>query len=160
VRLPRFGNQLSSVVWAPDGQTYITGCLDNEKSHCQWNIRGELTYDWDSRAYPVQDLAISANEHFLVAMDHKVHIYVYNFITHEREYKLNLKTQPVSVSISQDSRYLLTHNVAGDARIIDLDTRETVRTFWSGKGSQDFLIRAGYGDTNESFVVIGSEGIF
>ncbi|KAE9364323.1 WD domain-containing protein [Stipitochalara longipes BDJ] len=156
VRLPRFGEPVSSVVWAPDGQTFITGCLDKEKNLCQWNIRGELTYDW-GRAHRIQDLTVSANGHFLVAMECETHIYVYNFVTRELEYELDLKTKLASVSISQNSKYLLAHNVAGEARMIDLDTRETVRMFKSGEKAGQFVIRAAYGGANESFVVIGSE---
>jgi len=159
VRLPRFGEPVSSVVWAPDGQTFITGCLDKEKNLCQWNIRGELTYDW-GRAHRIQDLAVSANGHFLVAMECETHIYVYNFVTRELEYELDLKTKLASVSISQNSKYLLAHNVAGEARMIDLDTRETVRMFKSGEKAGLFVIKAAYGGANESFVVIGSEGMF
>lgn len=157
VRLPRFGEPVSSVVWAPDGQTFITGCLDKEKNLCQWNTRGELVYDW-GRSHRIQDLSVSPNGHFLVAMECETHLYVYNFVTRELEYELDLKTKLASVSISQNSRYLLAHNVAGEARMIDLDTRETVRAFKSGEKAGQFVIRAAYGGANESFVVIGSEG--
>jgi hypothetical protein len=92
-------------------------------------------------------------------MECETHIYVYNFVTRELEYELDLKTKLASVSISQNSRYLLAHNVAGDARMIDLDTRETARTFRSGEKAGNFVIRAAYGGANESFVVIGSEGM-
>jgi hypothetical protein len=92
-------------------------------------------------------------------MECETHIYVYNFVTRELEYELDLKTKLASVSISQNSRYLLVHNVAGDARMIDLDTRETVRTFKSGEKAEEFAIRASYGGASESFVAIGSEGM-
>jgi WD40 repeat protein len=158
VRLPRFGEPVSSVVWAPDGQTFITGCLDKEKNLRQWNTRGELVYDW-GRSHRIQDLSVSPNGHFLVAMECETRIYVYNFVTRELEYELDLKEKLASVSISQNSRYLLAHNVAGEARMIDLDTQETVRVFKSGEKAGRFVIRAAYGGANESFVVIGSEGM-
>jgi hypothetical protein len=75
-------------------------------------------------------------------MECETHIYVYNFVTRELEYELDLKTKLASVSISQNSRYLLAHNVVGDARMI----------------AEEYAIRASYGGANESFVAIGSEG--
>lgn len=157
-QLPRFGEPASSCVWAPDGQSFVTGCLDKEQNLCQWNLHGELIYDW-GRAHRIQDLAVSPNGHYLVAMGHETFVHVYNFVTRELEYELDMKAVGLSsVSISQNSRYLLVNKSDGEARMIDLDTRETYRTFKSGAKGGNFIIRATYGGANESFVIFGSEG--
>lgn len=63
-----------------------------------------------------------------------------------------------SVSISQNSRYLLVNKLDGETRMIDLDTRQTVREFKSGELGGNYVIRSSFGGANESFVVVGSEG--
>jgi len=156
--LTRFGEPVSSCVWAPDGQTFVTGCLDKERNLCQWNLNGELVYDW-GRSHRIQDLAVSPNGHHLVAMDNENHIHVYNFVTRELEYEMDLKVNLSSVSISQNSRYLLVNRTDGEARMLDIDTRENIRSFHSGDRGGKFVIRGAYGGANESFVITGSEGI-
>ncbi|KIM99515.1 hypothetical protein OIDMADRAFT_165537 [Oidiodendron maius Zn] len=157
--LPRFGQPVSSCVWAPDGESFVTGCLDTERSLCQWNLNGEVIYDWGQN-HRIQDLALSPDGNRLIAMEHQDHIYVYNFLTRELEYEINLKVKLVSVAISQNSRHLLVNKNDGESRMFDLDTRETVRVFNSGDRQAKFIIRAGFGGANESFVITGSEGMF
>ena len=154
-KLARFGEPVSNCVWAPDGQSFVTGCLDKERNMCQWNINGELIYDW-GRSHRIQDLALSPNGRFLVAMEHDFKIHVYNFITREPEYEIDMKCKMGSVAISQNSRFLLVNKLDGEARMLDLETRETVRSFRNGEKGDLFAIRAYFGGANESFVVTGS----
>lgn len=154
--LARFGEPVSSSVWAPDGQSFVTGCLDKERNLCQYSITGALIYDW-GRSHRVQDLAVSRNGHRLVAMDNVGSIHVYNFVTRELEYEIDFKVTLSSVNISQDSRNLLILTSEGDARLLDLDTRETLRYFRSGEGKSLNVIKASFGGANESFVVTGSD---
>jgi len=153
--LSRFGEPASSCVWAPDGQTFVTGCLDKERNLCQWNLNGEVIYDW-GRSHRIQDLAVSPNGNRLIAMDNESHLHVYNFVTRELEYEMDLKVQLSSISISQDSRYMLVNKTDGEARLFDIETRETVRIFLGQKGGK-FVIRSAFGGANESFVISGSE---
>lgn len=157
--LPRFGQPVSSCVWAPDGESFVTGCLDTERNLCQWNLNGEVIYDWGQN-HRIQDLALSPDGNRLIAMEHQDHVYVYNFLTRELEYEINLKVKLVSVAISQNSRHLLVNKNDGESRMFDLDTRETVRVFSSGDRQAKFIIRSGFGGANESFVITGSEGMF
>ncbi|RDW88294.1 WD40 repeat-like protein [Coleophoma cylindrospora] len=128
--LPKFGEWVSSCAWAPDGQTFVTGCLAKERNLCQWNLSGDLIFDWE-RAHRIQDLAISPNGNRLVAMDNENHIHVYNFVTRELEYELDLKVNLSCVSISQNSKYLLINKNDGETRMVEIDTRECVRMFLS-----------------------------
>ena len=91
-------------------------------------------------------------------MDHETHIYVYNFVTRELEYKMDMKGKMGSVIISQNSRHLLVNKLDGEARLLDLETRETIRIFTVLGRQKPDLIRATFGGANESFVVSGSEG--
>ena len=133
----------------------MTGCLHKEKNLCQFNIRGELIHDW-RQSHRIQDLAVSPNGHYLVAMDHERHTYVYNFITRELEYDIPSVAKNCSVSISADSRYLLLNSVDAESRMIDLQNQEVVRTFVTKEVGGATIIRARYGGANESFVIHGS----
>lgn len=90
-------------------------------------------------------------------MDNMCKIHVYNFITREHEYEIDLKVFLSSISISQDSRTLLVLSADGHARLIDLETRETTRVFRSGEDKSQNVIKACFGGANESFVITGSE---
>jgi hypothetical protein len=136
----------------------VTGCLDKVRNLCQWNLNGELVYDW-GRSHRIQDLALSPNGRHLVAMNHEHHIHIYNFVTRELEYEIDLKVKLASVAISQNSKYLLINEIGGEARMFDLDSRETVRSFNTGDRQGEFIIRGTYGGATESFVVTGSKGM-
>lgn len=114
-------------------------------------------YDW-GQTHRIQDLAVSPNGHYLVAMENETRIFVYNFVTRELEYELDMQVKMGSISISQDSRYLLINKLDGEAKMLDLETRENVRNFRSPDKGGHWIIRAAYGGANESFVVTGSEG--
>lgn len=149
-------------MWAPDGQSFVTGCLDTERNLCQWNLNGELLYDWGQN-HRIQDLAISPDGNrliALIAMENVDHVYIYNFVTRELEYEINLKVKLLSVAVSQNSQFLLVNKNDGESRMFDLDSRETVRVFNSGDRQAKFIIRAAFGGANESFVITGSEGMF
>jgi WD40 repeat protein len=152
----RFEEPVSSCVWAPDGQTFVTGCLYKERNLCQWNLNGELVYDW-GRSHRIQDLDVSPDGNRLVAMDNETTIHVYNFVTRELEYEVDLGTKLTSVSISQDSRYILVSKTSGEAQLLDIETRKPVKLFTGQKGG-NFIIRSAFGGANESFVISGSEG--
>jgi WD40 repeat protein len=156
--LSRFGEPVSSCVWAPDGQSFITGCLDKERNLCQWNLNGDLIYDWGQN-HRIQDLAISPDSNRLIAMEHESHVYIYNLVTRELEYEVDLKARLYSVAVSQNSQHLLINKSDGEAQMFDLDNRETVRVFNSGDRQGQFIIRATFGGADEAFVVTGSEGM-
>lgn len=146
-------------MWAPDGLSFLTGVLSKTESLCQWSTNGDLIHDWKA-AHRIQDLTLSPDGHRLVAMDNDTHIFVYNFITRELEYKLDIKGQMGSVSISSDSKHLLINKFNGEARLLDMESRETLRIFNTPDRPKGFnyLIRATLGGANESFVATGGEG--
>ncbi|KAH8591494.1 WD domain-containing protein [Bisporella sp. PMI_857] len=155
--LTAFSEPVSSCVWAPNGLSFVTGHLDKHFGISQWNTRGKLLYDWHAN-HRVQDLAISPDGNRLVAMNNEHTIYVYNYVTRDLEYTLDIEAKMGSVCITQNSRHLLVNTLDGEARLIDLDTRETIRKFKSNtKKESRVIIQASLGGANESFVVTGSE---
>lgn len=158
-KLPRFGEPVGACVWAPDGRSFLTGVLDIKMNLCQWNTDGRLIFDW-GKSHRIQDLAVSSNARFLVAMTNETTIYVYNYMTRDLEYQMEMDAKMGSVSISQNGRYLLVNKVDGEARMIDLETRETIQSFRTDDPGGNWVIRAAYGGANESFVIVGSESEF
>lgn len=159
--IPRFLEPASSCAWAPDGQTFVVGSLATERNLCQYDLNGDVVFNW-GRSHRIQDLSISANGRWLVAMDHETHIHAYNFMTRELVFEMNMKSRLRSISISQDSRSLLVNTTDGEAQILDLErqTEGPLQRFKAGDQSGDDVIRATYGGANESFVATGSAGTF
>jgi hypothetical protein len=90
-------------------------------------------------------------------MDSEMHIHVYNFITRENLYKMDLKVRLTSLSMSQNSTHLLVNQRNGYAQLIDLVLRTPVQQYTGHKGG-DYVIRGSLGGADESFVISGSEG--
>ncbi|KAI1131942.1 WD40-repeat-containing domain protein [Nemania abortiva] len=157
-QLHRFDEPVSSCVWSPDNKSFVTGSLDKVGSLVQWNLSGERMHDWRG-PQRIEELTLSPDGRWLVAMDCDKHIHVYNFETREFEYKLDLKTRLTSLSISQNSRHLLVNQTNGVAQLIDLVLRTPVQHY-TGHAGGDFVIRASLGGADEMFVITGSEDGF
>ncbi|KAK4149228.1 vacuolar protein sorting-associated protein 1 [Chaetomidium leptoderma] len=150
-----FAEPVSSCVWAADGQTFITGSFDKTKSICQWNLQGECVHTW-ARTHRTEDIAVSRDQRWLVAMDDQQNLHVYNFGTREHVYDWPLSARATSLSISHDSRYILVNKADNEALLIDIETRETVQKYMGQTGGK-FTIRSDFGGANENFVISGSE---
>lgn len=155
-RLPKFGQPCSSCAWSPDGQSFVVGCLEKERNLCQYDLNGDMIYDW-GQSHRVQDLAVSADGRWLVAMSTEKRVYVYNFITRQAEYELEMDSKLASVAISADSRSLLIKKHDGEIRLLDIETQAVKKDFASMIQPSTMVIRAAFGGANDSFVVTGSE---
>lgn len=154
--LDRFSEPVSSCVWALDSQSFVVGTLDRSHPLTQWDLHGNKIFDW-APTHRVEDLTASADGRWLVAMDHKHHIHVYNFFNRTFEYSIDLRTRLTSITISADSRFLLINHQSGLAELFDLVLREHAQSYTGHKGGE-CMIRSGFGGANESFVISGSEG--
>ncbi|KAM7186930.1 WD40-repeat-containing domain protein [Rhypophila sp. PSN 637] len=151
-----FDEPVSSCVWLPGSMHLITGSFDKEKSLVEWDLNGNVIHVW-SKKHRTEDLTISPDGQWLVAMDEQNRLHVYNGVTREREYEIDLKARPTSISISQDSGSLLVNKVDGEAQLIDLLTKEAIQRYMGHSGG-DYTIRSAFGGANEAFVISGSEG--
>lgn len=147
---------MSSCVWAPDGESFVLGCFDKNNALCTWSARGEELFMW-TKKIRVEDLAISPDGRWLVAMDDQHRMHVYDFPTRELRYDLELSCRGTSIRISQDSKYLLVNKQDAVAQLINLATRVTAQKY-TGHVGGDYTIRGDFGGANESFVISGSEG--
>ncbi|KAK7998778.1 hypothetical protein PG991_014453 [Apiospora marii] len=150
-----FEEPVSSCVWAPDNRSFLTGSLDKSRSLCQWDLDGKNIFDWANN-HRVEDLSLSPDGRWLVAMDDRNHIHVYNFLTRLWEYEIELHCRLTSISISKDSRHLLVNLQKDQAQLFDLVSREPVQ-YYSGHTGGEYMIRSALGGANESFVLSGSE---
>ncbi|KAF6814450.1 WD domain-containing protein [Colletotrichum plurivorum] len=155
VKLDRFEEPASGCVWAADSKSFVTGALDKLHGLRTWSIEGEMLCEWGKK-HRVQDICGSPDGHWLVAVDDAQKIHVYNAVSRELEYEMELKARPTCVSISEDSRHLLVNKKDGEVQLIDLVSRSSVQKFLGHTGG-DFLIRSAFGGANESFVISGSE---
>ncbi|KAK3326284.1 WD40-repeat-containing domain protein [Apodospora peruviana] len=153
--LDRFEEPVSSCVWLPDCRSFITGSFDKDRSLCQWDLNGNRLHIW-TRKHRTEDLAISPNGHWMVAMDEQNRLHVYNIISRAQEYELDVGTRPTSISISADSRLLLVNKTDGEARLFDILSREAIQVY-RGHSGGEYTIRSAFGGANESFVISGSE---
>ncbi|KAI1809053.1 WD40-repeat-containing domain protein [Poronia punctata] len=154
-QLERFDEPVSSCAWAVDNCSFVTGTLDKHNSLTQWDLYGRKVHDWKC-SHRVEELALSPDGRFLVAIDPEKHIYVYNFQTRDFEYKLDMKVRLTSLSIGRNSRHLLANQANGTAQLIDLVLRTPVQTYTGHKGG-DYVIRSTLGGADESFAISGSE---
>ena len=153
-RLKRFEEPAAGCVWAADSQSFVVGSLDRN-SLCTFNVHDEEITYW-SKKHRVQDLCGSPDGRWLVTVDEVQKIHIYNGLTRELEFEMDLKICPTSVTISHDSRHLLVNKKDGEAQLIDLITREPVQTFL-GHTMGEFIIRSSLGGANESYAISGSE---
>lgn len=154
-KIRKFEEPVSGCVWAADSSSFVLGSLDKNSSICNFNVQGDQMTCWGKK-HRVQDICGSPDGRWLVAVDDNNSIHVYNAVTRELEYDLDLGSRPTSVSISQDSRHLLVNKQDNEAQLIDLVSRNSVQKFLGHTGG-DYLIRSAFGGANESFVVSGSD---
>lgn len=153
----QFEEPISCCVWANDGQSIVLGSFDKDRALVQWGVGGERLHTW-TKKHRTEALALSPDGFWLVAMDHEKHLHVYNFLTMELEYDMELDSRAVSIAISRDSDHLLVNRQDGEIHMYSLRTRgEPVRKYIGATGG-DCVIRSAFGGADESFVVSGSEG--
>lgn len=159
-KLPVFPEPVTSCVWTPNGQSFITGALSSSDNLRQWSLAGHPEYTW-TRNHRISDVAITADGNLLVCISCDQHLYVYNLASRERELEvvINLEAKICSIDMSQNLRHAIIHCQTGETRMYDLETGELVRTFVSGDKGGEFVIRSVFGGANESFIVTGSEGM-
>jgi WD40 repeat protein len=149
---------VTTVAWAPDGESFVTASLDKHTQLCLWSVNGRSLYNW-ALDYRIQHCAISPDGQRLVTISVERQIFVYNFVTREEQYSILVKSDMTSLSISRDSRYMLINMTENEVHMIDIETADIVRKF-VGQKQGKFVIRSAFGGADENLVVSGSEGKF
>lgn len=144
---------VTSCAWAPDGQTFVTGSDDKDLS--VWNLQGSSIHKWSgSRIF---DLAITPDGSRVVAICSDKMVHVFNFHTHELEYRCSMSSDMTSISVSRDSKYMLI-NMASlqEVHLYEIETTRLVQRF-VGQKQGEFVIRSCFGGADENLVLSGSE---
>ncbi|CAK7263089.1 hypothetical protein SEPCBS119000_000305 [Sporothrix epigloea] len=152
----QFDEPVSGCVWTNDNETIVLGSFDKNRALAQWKVTGERSRTW-LRKHRTEALAISPDGLWLVAMDHEKHLHVYNFLTQELEYDMELNSRAVSIAISEDSQFLLVLRQDGEIHMYNIRVRGEPVYKYTGATVGDCVIRATFGGANESFVISGSE---
>lgn len=121
-----------------------------------WSANGDELYSWTKKTR-VEDLAISPDGRWLVAMDDQHTLHVYDFPTRELRYDMELSCRGTSIRFSRDSKYLLVNKQDAVAQLINIATRKKGQTY-TGHVGGDYTIRSDFGGANENFVISGSDG--
>jgi len=155
----RSSHPVSAASWAPDSRSFVTSCLDKGTQLIHWSLdRDEADnqlHTWGG-GFRAQDCAISPNGEKLVVIDSDKHLYVYNFNTYEEEYRFTFPCKSTSVTISQDSKFMLVNLTSDEVHLLDIRTANLIRKFEGQKQGQ-FIIRSSFGGADENFIVSGSE---
>ena len=131
--------------------------MDKQSSLHEWNLQGGNLHTW-SNDRRVQDLALSPDGLYLVTISGEgKQIFVYNFLTREEEYSLQLKTELTCISISRDSKYMLVNMANNEVQLIDIRSAEAVRIY-KGQKQGTNVIRSTFGGADENLILSGSEG--
>jgi WD repeat-containing protein 26 len=151
---------ITAAAWTPDSQGFVTASHDRNSQLCHWNLRAvkreQPVHVWP-RGFRVQDVAITNDGHWLVALDHQNIIRIFDMHTYREEPPIKVIGKMTSISLSQDGSTVLVNLATGEVHMIDLVTRDTIRRF-RGQKQGEFVIRSCFGGAAENFVVSGSEG--
>lgn len=151
---------ITAAAWAPDSESFITASHDRNSQLCHWSLLAvdatQPIHVWP-RGFRVQDVAITEDGHWLVALDPQNVIRVFDLRTYREEPSIKTSVKMTSISLSQDGTSVLVNLASGEVQMIDLVTRETVHRF-KGQKQGEFVIRSCFGGAAENFVVSGSEG--
>ena len=156
VTIDHHAQPVTTAAWAPDGQSFITGSLDKQDQLCLWDLQGHDLHHWVID-YRIQDSAISPDGQKLVTISSTKEVYVYNFVTREKEYSFTTQVKMTCVSISRDSKYMLISMADSEVHLYDIETADIIRKY-SGKQQGEFIIRSSFGGSDENMVISGSEG--
>ncbi|EXJ92255.1 hypothetical protein A1O3_00805 [Capronia epimyces CBS 606.96] len=150
---------ITAAAWGPDSMSFVTASHDRNSQLCHWNLQSSQpdrpVHVWP-RGFRVQDVAITEDGHWLVALDPQNIIRVFDMQTYREEPPIKTESKMTSISLSRDGSTLLVNMAIGEVHMIDLATRDTVRKF-RGQKQGEFVIRSCFGGAAENFVVSGSE---
>ncbi|KIX09154.1 uncharacterized protein Z518_00232 [Rhinocladiella mackenziei CBS 650.93] len=150
---------ITAAAWSPDSMSFVTASHDRNSQLCHWNLRApdpeHPVHTWP-RGFRVQDVAITEDGRWLVALDPQNIIRVFDMHTYREEPPIKTIGKMTSISLSHDGSTVLVNLAAGEVHMIDLVTRDTIRKF-RGQKQGEFVIRSCFGGAAENFVVSGSE---
>ncbi|KAI9665604.1 MAG: hypothetical protein M1829_005684 [Trizodia sp. TS-e1964] len=146
---------VTSASWSPDGQSFVTGSVDITRQLCLWDLNKTCLYSWPIN-FRIQDCRISPDARRLIVISTEKQAFIYDLKSREEEYHINFNAKLNSLSVSQDSKYILVSQKNGEIHMIDIEERDLFRRF-TGPKQDNFVIRSDFGGAGEHFVISGSE---
>jgi len=151
--LADFSEPVSSVAWAPDGQSFVTGGMD--EFLIQWDVRGEMLRK--SASPRIYDLKVTADCQKIVGVCTEQQLHVFDFRDWKNQRSYNLGCSLTGVQTSKDSRYAIVNTAAREVVMLDLETGRVIQRY-TGQVQDRWVIRGCLGGADENFVLSGSEG--
>eukprot|EP01137_Pigoraptor_chileana_P019367 Opistho-2@80313 len=147
----RHSNSVTSCAWCPDEKRFISGSLD--QNLFLWDIHGNILRNW--HAGRVADLAITSDGNRVVVITHDKKIRIYG-INDDYEDVIEESESLTSLCLSRDDKNVLVNLSLQEIHVWNLETR-TMTHKYVGHRQGRYVIRSGFGGTNDTFVVSGSE---
>ncbi|KAI8341837.1 WD40-repeat-containing domain protein [Chlamydoabsidia padenii] len=148
-------DQVTSCVWLPSGQHFISGACD--KMMCLWKIDGVVLSRWSTQR--ILDMKITNDGSRMVTMSYEQRITIYDIaqLQLNKIGQLQETCTMTSLSLSHDGRYALTNSQTPDEiHLWDLEKRTLTKTY-TGHQQGGFIIRSTFGGDEQSFILSGSE---
>ncbi|KAI8138505.1 WD40-repeat-containing domain protein [Fennellomyces sp. T-0311] len=148
-------DQVTSCVWLPDGEHFISGACDT--SLFLWNIDGRIQNRWPTNRTVDMKITPDGRRLVTISFDKCIGIYDLDGFKLIDIGKIAEHEMITSLSITRDGRYALTNvQDSQELHLWDLEEHQLVRKY-SGQKQKSFVIRSTLGGDDESFVLSGSE---
>uniref|UniRef100_A0A7S0INT6 CTLH domain-containing protein n=1 Tax=Calcidiscus leptoporus TaxID=127549 RepID=A0A7S0INT6_9EUKA len=152
---------VTACAWLPDGRHFVSAGVD--KNVFLWSVaRSEVVQAW--RGPRITDLAVSHTGSLLIGVcANKVRLCSLSVradgtphMDTDDEHGFDEVDSITSLSLSNDSRYLLVNVASEEIHAWDLNERHVLHKY-RGQKQGRFIIRSAFGGVNDAFVVSGSE---
>lgn len=149
-----FKEPVSSVSWAPDGQSFVTSSL--EEFLVQWDREGnEIQRTPSPRMYDLK-ISLDGSKMAGVCTDKRLHVYDFDDWTEHRIFPIGDRL--TGIDICRNSRHAILNTAALEVVMVDLETGRVVQKY-HGQLQLKWVIRGCFGGADENFVISGSEGM-
>eukprot|EP01134_Creolimax_fragrantissima_P001283 CFRG1283T1 len=142
---------VTSCAWSQKRDFFISAGLDQKI--CVWNTKGEKMRSWDG--VRVNDLAVTNDGAYLVAICHEKKIRMYDMLTFAEE-QIQESDSITSLCVSADSKHVLVNLSSQEIHLWHILEKRLVTKYYGQKQGK-FVIRSCFGGFNDAFVVSGSE---
>ncbi|KAI9486760.1 MAG: WD40-repeat-containing domain protein [Benjaminiella poitrasii] len=153
-------DQVTSCVWLPDNQHFISGACD--KILCLWDADLTIPDAQPITRWPVQrttDMKITddGKRFVTIGLDKCISVYDVDGLRITEIVKIPEEGTITSLTLTKDGRYALVNvQEVQEVHLWDLEEREMIHKY-SGQKQITYIIRSTLGGHNESFVISGSE---
>lgn len=150
-------DQVTSCVWLPDNQHFISGACDKEL--CLWDIDiSSPIMRWPVPRTTDMKITQDGTRLLTIGIDKCITVYSVDSLTISEVGRIQEQGVITSLTLTKDGRYALVNvQDSQELHLWDLDELQLVHKY-SGQKQLAYVIRSTLGGHHDSFVLSGSEG--